>query len=65
MSSMKHQQIILQYIEENGPCSVTDVKEGTELSFTSVRIEVAVLEALNKIYVEWVGHTKVLTVNQI
>ena len=65
MSKMGYRQIIIQYIEENGPCSVTEVKEGTGLSFTSVRIEIAVLEALNEIYAEWVGHTKMLTVNQI
>ena len=61
--SDEHRKTILNCIRENGPCSVSYVKETTGLSYTTVRIEIAVLEALEQISVRWVGHTKVLTVN--
>jgi len=52
----------LNYIRENGPCSLSDIRRGASLSFTTIRIEVAVLEALETVKVKWVGNTKLLLV---
>ena len=60
--SKQHREKILQCVRENGPCSQTFVKETTGFSLTTVRVEIAILEAKEKISVEWIGHTKVLTV---
>jgi len=58
----QHRETVLNYIRENGPCSLSDIRRGTNLSFTTIRIEVAVLEALEIVKVKWVGNTKLLSV---
>ena len=60
--SDEHREKILQCIRENGPCSQTFVKKTTGFSFTTVRVEIAKLEAKEKISVKWIGHTMVLRV---
>jgi len=62
MNQNQHRETVLNYIRENGPCSLSDIRRGTSLSFTTIRIEVAVLEALKTVKVKWVGNTKLLSV---